>query len=106
MAFKIILAEGKLYGFGRNNCGQLGFGSVEMRNEKEMAKPCRIKEALNGKRIVSVACGSAYTICISSKGIVYSMGLSSFYCYTNIRQKWTTWFGSCYKTANRTSFAT
>lgn len=54
----ILTRQGTLYGWGDNSAGQLGLGDYENRSTPE-----RI-DALEGKRVTSVTCGSHFVVAL------------------------------------------
>ncbi|KAL9651536.1 hypothetical protein ABK040_001482 [Willaertia magna] len=60
--------DGKLYGYGRNDKGQLGDGSTLNRD-----LPVEIS-SMNGINITQIATGDSHTLILTSEGIVYSFG--------------------------------
>ena len=61
-----------LYGWGFNDCGQLGRTINSMNN-----KPAKI-EKFNNIKIKQICCGSAHTLMLTSDGIVYGFGSNYF----------------------------
>ena len=59
-----ILNDGTLWGWGVNNKGQLGDGSITNRN-----RPIKIAEGVR-----DVACGNSYTIYITKDGDLMECG--------------------------------
>lgn len=64
----VLLQDGSLLTFGRNQNGQLGLGTREDRLE-----PASVDE-LAGTRIVGVSCGAEHTVCVSDEGRAYAWG--------------------------------
>ncbi len=67
-----ITSEGKCYGFGRNDKGQLGVGDCLARN-----RPAEIK-ALEGLEISKAAIGKNHTLFLTAVGDVWAAGANSF----------------------------
>lgn len=63
-----LTAEGALYAWGNNLCGQLGLGDLVNRYT-----PTKI-DALSGVRIVEVAVGVEHTLALASDGRLYAFG--------------------------------
>jgi E3 ubiquitin-protein ligase HERC2 len=63
-----LTADGKVFSWGDGQWGQLGHG-----NELDMDRPKMI-EALLGKHVREVACGSGYSAAISSNGELFTWG--------------------------------
>ncbi|XP_041055229.1 E3 ubiquitin-protein ligase HERC2 isoform X4 [Carcharodon carcharias] len=65
-----ITAAGELYTWGKGRYGRLGHGDSE-----DQLKP-KLVEALQGYRVIDVACGSgdAQTLCLTDDDIVWSWG--------------------------------
>ena len=61
----------RLYGWGMNNWGQLGVGSIENKMH-----PTEIKL---GKEIISVAAGENHTIALTGEGEVYGWGSNQYF---------------------------
>lgn len=64
-----LTANGEVYGWGSNNCGQLGTGSTSNQNV-----PRRITGILNSKRVASVSCGQSFTVARTDEGELFSWG--------------------------------
>ncbi|XP_035707042.1 protein RCC2 homolog [Folsomia candida] len=64
----IISEDGKLYTWGRNDCGQLGHGDTKTKH-----KPTLVKH-LSDYTIVNVAMGRGHTLFLTDYGAVYSCG--------------------------------
>ncbi|KAM9812971.1 RCC1 and BTB domain-containing protein 2-like [Syngnathus typhle] len=67
-----VLDSGEIYAWGYNCNGQLGLG-----NTGNQQTPCRVA-ALQGIKVVQVACGYAHTLALSDGGSVYSWGANSY----------------------------
>ncbi|CAK8698299.1 protein RCC2 homolog [Clavelina lepadiformis] len=67
----IITNEGKVYSWGRNECGQLGHGD---RNRYDVPKPIH---SLQQYTIVDGACGKNHTLCLTESGETFSFGDNS-----------------------------
>ena len=63
-----LTAEGAVYAWGNNQCGQLGLGDV-----KNRYKPTQIDE-LKGVPITQVAVGVEHTLALSKDGRLYAFG--------------------------------
>lgn len=59
---------GELWSFGRNQNGQLGLGSIQ-----DSLSP-QLVAALQGKRVMRVACGAEHSCCVTDAGEVYCWG--------------------------------
>lgn len=66
-----IDSEGRLYTWGCNDSGQLGYGEVT----SPQLVP-RLVEALKDKRVMSVAVGGAHIVAVTSECEVYTWGLA------------------------------
>lgn len=74
----IVLDDGTVMTFGRNDKGQLGLGDTETR-----FTPVAV-DALKEMNIVSAACGRSHTLFLSAEGIVYACGMNKMgQCGTN-----------------------
>ena len=74
--YNICLTEdGKLYGFGYNNYGQLGQG---IRGNRVYTYPVSINLELGGETIEFIECGHYHTFCKIVNGDVYSWGCNNF----------------------------
>ncbi|PSC72205.1 ultraviolet-B receptor UVR8 [Micractinium conductrix] len=60
--------SGELFSFGRNQNGQLGLGSIQ-----DTLSPQPVT-ALQGKRVVRVACGAEHSVCSTDEGEVFGWG--------------------------------
>uniref|UniRef100_K3X668 RCC1-like domain-containing protein n=1 Tax=Globisporangium ultimum (strain ATCC 200006 / CBS 805.95 / DAOM BR144) TaxID=431595 RepID=K3X668_GLOUD len=77
----IVLCSGAhLYGFGRNDYGQLGLGKANATaaanlqlQQQRFASPQLIEE-LEGKEIIRFACGCYHTIAVSDNGVLFVFG--------------------------------
>ena len=67
----VISNAGELITFGFNGYGQLGLGNIET-----MSLPTTIPN-LQGRHIISAACGAFHTICLTESGEIFSMGMGS-----------------------------
>ncbi|GLI62584.1 hypothetical protein VaNZ11_005258 [Volvox africanus] len=64
----VVAGDGELFTFGRNQNGQLGLGHTN-----DCLSPQRVV-ALQGEKILSVACGSEHSLAATEKGTVVSWG--------------------------------
>ncbi|CAH2103711.1 unnamed protein product [Euphydryas editha] len=64
----LVSDEGEVYTFGRNTCGQLGFGDTTTRNVPE-AVP-----TLKGFNIIQAAAGRNHSLFVTDTGTVYACG--------------------------------
>ena len=69
-----LTSDNKLYGWGRNDCGQLGLNIL---NHAKVYKPVLIED-LNDINITQISCGSAHTLVLTSDGMVYGWGNNSY----------------------------
>ncbi|GAB9472899.1 unnamed protein product [Globisporangium polare] len=77
----IVLCSGAhLFGFGRNDYGQLGLGKANATpaanlqlQQQRFAAPQLIEE-LEGKEIIRFACGCYHTVAVSDSGMLYVFG--------------------------------
>ena len=67
-------SDNKLYGWGRNQFGQLGLKIV---NQTKVYKPVLIED-LNDINIKQISCGSAHTLVLTSEGMVYGWGYNRY----------------------------
>ena len=65
-----LTSDNKLYGWGRNQWGQLGLKIV---NQTKLYKPVLIED-LNDINIKQISCGSGHTLVLTSDGMVYGWG--------------------------------
>ena len=63
-----ITVDGELYTAGRQIHGSLGHDNADP------ARPARVGGALDGKRVVNVACGTKHTLAVTAEGEVYAFG--------------------------------
>ncbi|KAK3267922.1 hypothetical protein CYMTET_23546, partial [Cymbomonas tetramitiformis] len=72
-SFSVLLtADGRVWGFGYNDQGQLGLGH---RSNQALPDVCQGLDEVN---IVHIACGQQHTVAISSEGALYSFGSNIF----------------------------
>ena len=64
----VCTMDGRLYTFGRGDCGQLGHGDREGRLSPTLV------EALLGPFVIQARCGLSHTIALTSTGAVYTWG--------------------------------
>ncbi|XP_026331875.1 protein RCC2 [Hyposmocoma kahamanoa] len=64
----LVSDEGEAYTFGRNTCGQLGFGDTVTRNLPERVP------GLAGKNIIHAAVGRHHSLFVTDTGAVYACG--------------------------------
>lgn len=69
----VLCVEGHLWGFGRNDHGQLGFETNSYDGISYSSRPQLIK-GLEGKDVSTVACGSYHTIVACESGLLYVFG--------------------------------
>jgi alpha-tubulin suppressor-like RCC1 family protein len=66
----IALTEsGKIFCWGRNDCGQLGNGS----KSKNFNKP-QLNDYLSDETIVDLSCGDSHSLALTKSGFVYAWG--------------------------------
>lgn len=77
----IVLCSGsRLYGFGRNDYGQLGLGrsnatvSANLQLQQQRFASAQLIEDLEGKEIVRFACGCYHTVAVSDSGVLFVFG--------------------------------
>ncbi|KAG7384717.1 putative ATP-dependent RNA helicase ddx49 [Phytophthora pseudosyringae] len=77
----IVLCSGAhVFGFGRNDYGQLGLGSphassaANLQLQQQRFSSARLIEELEGKDIVRFACGCYHTLAVSDNGVMYVFG--------------------------------
>ncbi len=68
--------DGTLFGWGSNDCGQLGTGTVS--TEELVAVPVVMTGALAGKTIAKITAGMDFTLILCSDGSVCGMGDNRF----------------------------
>nr|XP_033804087.1 RCC1 and BTB domain-containing protein 1 isoform X1 [Geotrypetes seraphini]XP_033804088.1 RCC1 and BTB domain-containing protein 1 isoform X1 [Geotrypetes seraphini]XP_033804089.1 RCC1 and BTB domain-containing protein 1 isoform X1 [Geotrypetes seraphini]XP_033804091.1 RCC1 and BTB domain-containing protein 1 isoform X1 [Geotrypetes seraphini]XP_033804092.1 RCC1 and BTB domain-containing protein 1 isoform X1 [Geotrypetes seraphini]XP_033804093.1 RCC1 and BTB domain-containing protein 1 isof len=64
-----LTSDGEVYGWGYNNCGQIGSGSTA-----NQPTPRRIINCLQTKIVVGIACGQTSTLAVIDNGEVYGWG--------------------------------
>ncbi|EQC37076.1 hypothetical protein SDRG_05303 [Saprolegnia diclina VS20] len=67
-----LCVGGHVYGFGRNDYGQLGIGEAANAQQR-IAVPTLVPE-LEGKDIVRIACGCYHTLAVADNGMLYAFG--------------------------------
>lgn len=65
----VLSSKGLVYAWGSNAYGQLGLGG----GPRSVSSP-KLVGALKGQRVVSIACGSLHSLCVTEKGSVYVWG--------------------------------
>ncbi|TYZ60061.1 hypothetical protein PybrP1_005747 [[Pythium] brassicae (nom. inval.)] len=77
----IVLCSGShLYGFGRNDYGQLGLGranaapSANLQLQQQRFATAQLIEELEGKEIVRFACGCYHSVAVSDSGVLFVFG--------------------------------
>lgn len=65
----ILTATNLVYGFGRNDYGQLGLGHVQARIHHALLIP-----SLRDKNVVKLSCGCYHSIAITGNGMLYVFG--------------------------------
>ncbi|KAM4734623.1 putative E3 ubiquitin-protein ligase HERC3 [Anableps anableps] len=63
-----LSVSGGVFGWGRNDCGQLGLGDTEDRNT-----PASVNY-LNMKKAVHISCGQEHTVVLTMDGAVFTFG--------------------------------
>jgi len=74
-----LTEEGVIYGWGRNDKGQLGVGGglmIDMYAMENLPRP--IEGQLEGRKIVKIAAGYSHSACISDAGEFYLWGMRNF----------------------------
>jgi len=66
-----VIASGKLFTWGYNDYGQLGWG-LHGKDRTGQQKPHEV--ALEGQTPARVACGGAHTLCVTAEGKVFGWG--------------------------------
>ncbi|XP_066141939.1 E3 ubiquitin-protein ligase HERC2 isoform X1 [Euwallacea fornicatus] len=64
--------NGNVYSWGSGNGGKLGHGDAVTKDEPTVI------ETLQGKDVVSIACGSTYSAAITSGGVLYTWGKGNY----------------------------
>ncbi|GJE93212.1 RCC1/BLIP-II protein [Phanerochaete sordida] len=84
--FSLVLTEsGKVFAFGSAEKGQLGNGVTgehivtggKLVYDAE-PEPLLVRGALDGKRIVQIACGQQHSVALDSEGVVYVWGCNGY----------------------------
>ncbi|XP_036000989.1 probable E3 ubiquitin-protein ligase HERC4 [Fundulus heteroclitus] len=63
-----LSVSGGVFGWGRNDCGQLGLGDTEDRNT-----PAPVSY-LNMKKVVQITCGKEHSVVLTKEGAVFTFG--------------------------------
>ncbi|XP_066574471.1 probable E3 ubiquitin-protein ligase HERC3 [Amia ocellicauda] len=63
--------SGAVFGWGKNNAGQLGLGDTEDRSAPTPVNSLALKKT------VSISCGGEHTVVLTKDGLVYTFGLGS-----------------------------
>lgn len=64
-----LAADGEVFAWGYNNCGQVGSGSTA-----NQPTPRKVTNCLHIKRVVSIACGQTSSMAVLDNGEVYGWG--------------------------------
>merc|ERR1712166_1043600 len=64
-----VNAGGRVFAWGKNECGQLGVG-----DEEERVVPTLVTGLLKTKTVVQVAAGWTHTVCLTADGLVFVCG--------------------------------
>ncbi|KAL8593917.1 hypothetical protein ACOMHN_032338 [Nucella lapillus] len=64
-----LTAEGEVYAWGQNNCGQVGNGTTA-----NQPTPRRVSPALGGHKAVAITCGQTSSLTLLENGEVYGWG--------------------------------
>ncbi|MEP2776553.1 MAG: choice-of-anchor D domain-containing protein [Luteolibacter sp.] len=72
-----LTSEGKVYGWGRNNQGQLGDNSTTQRNVPVAVNTEAGTSALSGKTVATIAAGSDHNLALCTDGTAVAWGLNS-----------------------------
>lgn len=67
-----LTSDGKVYGWGENGSGQLGFGSTTITVSSPVAVD--MSGALLGKTVAAVAAGSYHSLALTSDGLLFAWG--------------------------------
>ncbi|CAG5132690.1 unnamed protein product, partial [Candidula unifasciata] len=67
----LLSKSGSVYGWGRNDCGQLGLNNTE---NSDTPKRCRF---FNDKKVKYICCGESHTACLTKDGSVFTFGAGS-----------------------------
>merc|ERR1712066_16081 len=69
----VLTKEGKLYTWGYNDFGQLGWG---MHGEGRVGqqKPAQVKGLVENEDVVDFACGGGHTVCVTKSARVFGWG--------------------------------
>ncbi|XP_048005438.1 probable E3 ubiquitin-protein ligase HERC2 [Leguminivora glycinivorella] len=67
-----LTADGKVYSWGEGEDGKLGHG-----NKQTLESP-KLIESLAGERVISIACGSAHSACVTARGHLYTWGMGEY----------------------------
>ncbi|XP_014911336.1 probable E3 ubiquitin-protein ligase HERC4 [Poecilia latipinna] len=63
-----LTVSGGVFGWGRNDCGQLGLGDKEDRNTPVLVN------YLNTKKVTHISCGQEHTVALTKDGAVFTFG--------------------------------
>jgi alpha-tubulin suppressor-like RCC1 family protein len=67
----LVTKRGRIFGWGRNEDGQLGLG-----HEQDVETPTPIKEFPDGQIPAQVCCGAHFSVVVTEDGLVYTMGFN------------------------------
>ncbi|RQM23718.1 hypothetical protein B5M09_003914 [Aphanomyces astaci] len=69
----VLCRRGRVFGFGRNDYGQLGIGDAGVHVNQRIATPTLLTD-LEGKEVVRIACGCYHTVAVAESGMLYVFG--------------------------------
>jgi len=70
-----LSSDGKIYGWGQNNFGQIGISNASSSN---VPVPVDTSGVLSGKTIIQIASGIYHSIALASDGTIYGWGRNGF----------------------------
>ena len=89
--------DGRVWTWGRDAYGQLGNRVVDS-TPQNLLEPKLVGGALEGKTVVSVAAGEAFSLALTSDGKVYAWGSNQFGILGNLDQEIGENYSVCYPT--------
>lgn len=92
-----LATDGTVWTWGSDENGQLG-NRTEANTPQSVTLPKQVGGALEGKTVVSVAAGKAFSLALTSEGQVYAWGINQFGILGNLDQPVSAEYSICYPT--------
>ena len=92
-----LATDGTVWTWGSDENGQLG-NRTEANTPQSVTNPKQVGGELEGKTVVSVAAGKAFSLALTSEGKVYAWGINQFGVLGNLDQPVSAEYSICYPT--------